>query len=430
MSELQYYKTELNNFNTETPIDIYLKILLTVEKNVNDQKKDLENKLRHAMEDMKKKILNSNIRINNGTKIYDPTTDGYLQAGMIVDIMEPKETKSIFKTTEQFSERNSERRKQNNTRIMPILNTITTGNLDYINATNNNGKNKQTNKISTNNSTNNLTNIDDTTNINKFKNNEYGQWKYNCIVSTNSNGILTFENDDKQYTIDDCIIAIKENNKSEVIDKIKLIIDENRGLANTGHTDITPAIIYFVQEFAKDCTSILYEFLGIVNNIMIKYVDDIFNINVESYLMRVLDKKKQDIINEIICNKQKLSERIYDLVRSNMGNTIYTSNEHKLTSAYNEMTKNKSFDGENGLLEHIYFRIKAYLNCKKDYVIENATVNTSLLLYTDSIDNIKKNMHTNLKEYSESIEFPLERQLRMNELNKYIDTTTQILQLL
>ena len=44
-----------------------------------------------------------------------------------------------------------------------------------------------------------------------------------------------------------------------------------------------------------------------------------------------------------------------------------------------------------------------------------------LLLYCDTFENIKQNMYINLKEYSELIEFPLERQSRINELtNNYI----------
>ena len=418
-SELKYYKNELKNINTETPIDIYLRNLSMIEKNLNEQKKDIENKLRYAFEDMKSKILNSNIRINEGTKIYDPITDGHLQTGMIIDIKEPKETKSFFKTTEQFTERNNEKRKNNNTGFFPSF-------IDYNGTTNtinaNKLKQKQQNQSNQSNQLN--------ANINNLKQMEYGKWKHDNVISSISNGIMTFENDTKEYVIENCIIGIKENEKKEVVHKIKQIIDENRGLVNTGHTDITPAIMYFATEFAKDYASILGEFTSILTNIMNKYVDDIFNIHVESYITPALNRKKQDFIDQINENKDKLSERIMDLVRSNMGPILYTSNEYELNLAYNEMTQNKVFDDENGALEQIYFRAKAYLKCQKSYVIESATRNAMLLLYCDTFDNIKQNMYINLKEYSELIEFPLERQSRINELTNYINTINQILEMI
>lgn len=432
--ELKFYKTELSNFNTETPIDIYLKMLQNIEKNMYEQQKDVENKIRNALEDMRAKILNSHIKIDNGIKIYDAITDGPLQQGMIVNLREMKEYKSMFKTTEQFSERNSEKR-HNNSGIMPIINTITTGNLDYM--TNPNATRKNANKNSTNsaNSTS-STSSNNSTKPSNFNNDEtnkfidYGPWRGNDVISSVKNGIIMFENNNKEYHIEKCQIAIKENDKSTVINKIKSIIDENRGLVNTGHTDITPAITYFAEEFAKDYASILGEFVGIINNIVNKYVSDIFNINVENYIMKALNKKKQDFYNEVNENKDKLSERVVELVRSNMGPLIYTSNEHELNLAYNDMIQGKTFDGVNGSLEQIYYRAKAYLICQKSYVIENATKNAMLLLYVDSFNYIKKNMYTNLKEYSDLIEFPQERQLKINELNKYIDTITQILNLL
>lgn len=396
-TELRKNRDELMELNNESPLDVLLKIFQRIEKNILEQQRDLENKIRLLLEQMKNDILNTHITIYNGGKIYDSTTDEPLQVGMFVDIREIKGMKK----------RDTSQEKQSG--FVPLVTNIVTGN-GYSNSYRSDEKKSG------------FTPLSDVV--------SYGNWTGLRRIISIKNGVIMLEENDKEFHMANCEITIRENDKNTVIEKIKDILNKERGLVNIGHTDIHPAIEYFAEEFAKEYGSILGTYTVKIVNVMKKFVDDIVNFNIEHHVLESVNKKKRDFMSIISENKDKFSERIIELVKCNMKPLVYSSNEYALNVTYNEMIKGKSFDTDDGVYEQIYFKAKAYLKGQKVYVIEDATKKALLILYSNSYSKIKNSIYNSLSEYSQMIELPPERQLRINELNKNILVIQEVLGLL
>lgn len=392
-SELSKNILELGELTNECPLDVLLKIFQKLEKNLLESKNKVENDIRLLLENMKYEIVNSHIKVRGGGKIYDPNVDEPLQNGMMIDI---RMIKGIKK--EQVIEKA--------TGFVPALTNIVSGQLGHYDKKT--GFTPYTQAL------------------------EHGEWSGQSKISSVKSGIVILEGNPTEYNIKDCEISIKENDKTTVVEKIKEIINVNRGIVNINHTDIQPAIEFFADGFAREYGRILETYSKKINDVIMRFIDEIFanDMNLEFHVMDAVNRKKSDFLDIMNLNKEKFLERVKELVACNMKPLVYSSSEFTLNIVYNEMVKGKNFDSDDGIYEQIYYKAKAYLKEQKKYVIEDATKKAILILYHNNFTQIKSAIYNNLSEYSQRIEMPAERQIRINELKRNISVMQSVLKLL
>lgn len=366
--ELFLATTTLNELVTESPIDTLARIFRTVEQNLLANRSNFEKELRILMEDMRCDILNLHIRVRTGDKIYDPAIDGTLQVGMKVDIREV--TNVVQKKQTGF-----------NSAAESVV---------------------------------------------------YGNWTGYTKIEMVRDGTIRLEGNPKEYIISSCQIAMKENDQKTVSQVIKNIVNVSRGLVNTSHIDIQPAIEYFAEDFANKYKAILENFSKKVVEILQNLILKIFthDLKIESHVMVAIRKKQNDFIDIINQNNLKFLERINELVACNMKPLVFSSNDNGLNLAYIEITKGKDFTHDDGIYEQIYYKVKAYLRCQKDYVIEDSCKKSALILYKQIFDAFIQTSPKNVGLYSQLIVIPPERELQIKDLTRTIEILKNCITLL
>lgn len=353
--ELQLSTNQLNELTMESPIDTLSRLFRQVEQNLIASRSTVEKEIRCLMEDMRCEILDLHIRVRSGEKYYDPNVDGEIQVGMKIDV---REITGIVKKKEAG--------------FNPANESVT-----------------------------------------------YGDWAGYSRVEMVRDGVLKLVGKPKEYKIKDCQIAIRENDQKTVIEVIKDIVNVNRGLVNTSHIDIQPAIEYFAEDFANKYKVVLENFHKQVAEIIQSLITGVFsqNLKIDSHIMNAIRKKQNDFVEILNQNKIKFTERIQELVSCNMKPLVFSSNDNGLNVAYLEITKGKDFTHANGIYEQIYYKVKAYLREQKNYVIEDACKKGALILYEQNIRSFIDASPRNVGVYSQLVVIPPEREEQIKELN-------------
>lgn len=356
--ELKLSTEQLNELTMESPIDTLSRLFRQVEQNLIANRSNVEKEIRCEMENMRCEILDLHIRVRTGDKYYDPAVDGEIQVGMKIDVRE----------------------------ITGIV---------------------QKKEVGFNSTSESVT---------------YTNWSGYSKVEMVRNGIFKLADNPKEYKIKDCQIAIKENDQKTVIEVIKDIVNVNRGLVNTSHIDIQPAIEYFAEDFANKYKAVLDNFHKRVIEIIRSLITGVFaqNLKIESHIVNAIRKKQNDFVEILNQNKIKFSERIQELVSCNMKPLVFSSNDNGLNLAYLEITKGKDFTHTNGIYEQIYYKVKAYLREQKNYVIEDACKKGALILYEQNIRAFIDVSPKNIGAYSQLVLIPPEREEQIKELTRTI----------
>jgi len=255
---------------------------------------------------------------------------------------------------------------------------------------------------------------------------------------------ITNKNDciwvDKKYNTYDCQYVDSGNvkkdiskdkifnigpNKESILKDIEKLIS-NRGLRNSVFADKQLVIEKYAKQFSKNVSNImLNDNLDELKDHILTTFKDIFeNEEINISTRPSIDKLHQEFIKRIDNLSEQLKQSIKNIETYNIGDSVFTTNEHYLTQLiYDMMEEDKdNMSEDDSSIREIYHNIRAYLKTQKK-VIPEVIVKEIIRLYYHELNKIfNKILRTSVFDLSDYLNEPdkVKREREVLNNNKQI----------
>ena len=224
---------------------------------------------------------------------------------------------------------------------------------------------------------------------------------YDCKY-VNDGGIVKDISKDKIYN--------NSPNKISILKDIEYIIEENLGLININFLGTQIVLEKYAEQFAKNVSNIMFnDNLDKLKEHILTTFKDIFeNEEINISTRPSIDKLHQKIIKIIDNLSEQLKQSIKNIETYNIGDSVFTTNEHYLTQIiYDMMEEDKdNMSEDDSSIREIYHRIRAYLKTQKK-VIPEVIVKEIIRLYYYELNKIfNKILSTSVYELSDYLKEP------------------------
>jgi hypothetical protein len=205
----------------------------------------------------------------------------------------------------------------------------------------------------------------------------------------------------------DAIYNIGPNKESILQDIEKLI--SNRGLRNSVFADKQRVIEKYAKQFAKNVSHKMINFNLSVKIYVIRIFKDIFeNEEINISTRPSIDKLYQKFIEESNILLEQLKQSIKNIETYNIGESVFTTNEHYLTQLIYDMMEEdkKNMSEDDSSIREIYHNVRAYLKTQKK-VIPEVIVKEIIRIYYHELNVLFKNiLNTSIYKLSDYLNEP------------------------